>query len=250
MGMAHSVAALLNKICYFCSMSNVNPDATIKIILADDHALVRDGIRALLEEESDLEVVGEVSNGLEALETVTQKRPDILIIDIRMPQLGGIETVELLNSSEVSATKCIILSMHDSEEYILKSVQAGAAGYLLKDTDKNEFIKAIHTVQGGGKFFSGDISNVLVNNLLNPSPNTSEKTQAKRNKDNPFDLTNKELLVLELILQGFTNKEISKKLENSKRTIETHRFNLMKKMQVKNLMDLSKKAREHQLVQI
>ena len=221
-------------------------DRTIKIILADDHALVRDGIRALLEEESDLEVIGEVSNGLEALEMVSKNAPDVLIIDIRMPELGGIETVERLNKSNSADTKSIILSMHDSEEYILKSVQAGAAGYLLKDTDKSEFIKAIHTVQDGGKFFSGDISNVLVNNLLNPS--TSEKPKAKSNKEIPFDLTNKELRVLELILQGFTNKEISEKLQNSKRTIETHRFNLMKKMQVKNLMDLSKKAQKYSLV--
>ncbi len=219
----------------------------ISIVLADDHSLVRDGIRALLEEESDLEVIGEVSNGLEALEMVKDKKPKILIIDIRMPQLGGIETVERLNNTGKSPSKCIILSMHDSEEYILKSVQAGAAGYLLKDTDKNEFIKAIHTVHEGGKYFSGDISNVLVNNLLNPS--ASESTESKKkSKDNPFDLTNKELQVLALVLQGMTNKEISEQLQNSKRTIETHRFNLMRKMEVKNLIELSKKAREHNLV--
>lgn len=231
-------------------MSEPSQDNTIKIILADDHALVRDGIRALLEEESDLEVVGEVSNGLEALEMVNEKNPDILIIDIRMPELGGIETVERLNKVGTPSTKCIILSMHDSEEYILKSVQAGAFGYLLKDTDKNEFIKAIHTVQDGGKYFSGDISNVLVNNLISPKTQGEKPQPSKRSKDIPFDLTNKELQVLELVLAGFTNKEISEKLQNSKRTIETHRFNLMKKMQVKNLMDLSKKAREYQLVQV
>ena len=136
--------------------------------------------------------------------------------------------------------------MHDSEEYILKSVKAGANGYLLKDTDKKEFIKAIHTVNAGGKFFSGDISNVLVNNLFGASAtNPAPKNQSKQN---PFDLTNKELRVLELILSGLTNKEISEKLQNSKRTIETHRFNLMKKMKVKNLLDLAKKAQKHNLV--
>ncbi len=220
---------------------------TISIVLADDHSLVRDGIRALLEEESDLEVIGEVANGLEALDMVKEKAPHILIIDIRMPQLGGIETVERLNTAGQETTKCIILSMHDSEEYILKSVQAGAAGYLLKDTDKTEFIKAIHTVQEGGKYFSGDISNVLVNNLLQPAVSEQSKT-VKKSKETPFDLTNKEVKVLELVLAGFTNKEISEKLQNSKRTIETHRFNLMRKMEVKNLIELSKKAREHNLV--
>lgn len=219
----------------------------ISIILADDHSLVRDGIRALLEEESDLEVVGEVSNGKEAISIVKDKFPDILIIDIRMPEMGGIETVQLLNQEQIPI-KCIILSMHDSEEYILKSVKAGANGYLLKDTDKTEFIKAIHTVNEGGKYFSGDISNVLVNNLLNPDKTSEDPQASKKEKDIPFDLTNKELKVLQLVLSGLTNKEISEKLQNSKRTIETHRFNLMKKMEVKNLIDLSKKAQEHNLV--
>ncbi len=217
---------------------------TIEIVLADDHALVRDGIRALLEEEQDLDVVAEVSNGLEALDVVAQKAPDLLIIDIRMPQMGGIEAVEKLNLQKNLKTKCIILSMHDSEEYILKSVKAGASGYLLKDTDKTEFIKAIHTVQNGGKYFSGDVSDVLVNNLFA----SKEDVVVEKSEDEiPFDLTKKELKVLELILEGYTNKEISEKLQNSKRTIETHRFNLMKKMEVKNLIDLTKKARAHNL---
>jgi DNA-binding NarL/FixJ family response regulator len=220
----------------------------ITIVLADDHSLVRDGIGALLEEEPDLDVIGEVSNGLEAIQMVEDLAPDILIIDIRMPELGGIETVERLNENPDLKTKCIILSMHDSEEYILKSVQAGASGYLLKDTGKTEFVKAIHMVQEGGKYFSGDISNVLVNNLFSSGKNINDKSTSKERKSNPFDLTNKELKVLELVLAGYTNKEISEKLKNSKRTIETHRFNLMKKMKVKNLIDLSKKASEYNLV--
>ncbi|WP_349351620.1 response regulator transcription factor [Flagellimonas sp. MMG031] len=227
-------------------MQNSEVQDAITIVLADDHSLVRDGIRALLEEEPDLDVIGEVSNGWEALKMVGDKSPDILIIDIRMPELGGIETVEKLNAKDSSNTKCIILSMHDSEEYILKSVQAGANGYLLKDTGKSEFVKAIHMVHEGGKYFSGDISNVLVNNLF--SSDKKAKTSTKEKKNNPFELTNKELRVLELILAGYTNKEISEKLENSKRTIETHRFNLMKKMDVKNLIDLSKKANKYNLV--
>ena len=220
---------------------------TISIVLADDHALVRDGIRALLEEESNLKVIGEVSNGNEAITMVKEKQPDILIIDIRMPEMGGIEAVEKLNSKKTN-TKCIILSMHDSEEYILKSVKAGANGYLLKDTDKNEFIKAIRTVEEGGKYFSGDISNVLVNNLFGQGSSTQNTMTSKSNKTNAFDLTNKELQVLNLVLSGYTNKEISEQLQNSKRTIETHRFNLMRKMEVKNLIELSKKAREAGLI--
>lgn len=219
----------------------------ITIVLVDDHSLVRDGIRALLESEADLEVIGEGADGLEAVKLVHEKNPDILIIDIRMPNMTGIETVEKL-SAENAAVKCIILSMHDSEEYILQSVAAGAKGYLLKDTGKVEFIKAIHAVQEGGKYYSGDISNVLVNNLLNPTKKSTESPKSDTRTSKPFDLTNKEIQVLELVLSGLTNKQISEKLQNSKRTVETHRFNLMRKMEVKNLMDLSKKAQEFNLV--
>ncbi len=214
---------------------------TIQIILADDHALVRDGIRALLDDEEDLQVIGEVSNGKEAMKMVIEKQPDILIIDIRMPKMDGIQAVENLNKNNIPV-KCIILSMHDSEEYILNAIKAGAYGYLLKDTGKQEFIKAIHTVQEGGKYFSGDISNVLVNNLFNQEEKIKTPEVPEKSKSNPYDLTTKELEVLKLILAGYTNKEISEKLEKSKRTIETHRFNLMRKMQVKNLIELSKKA--------
>ena len=170
-----------------------------RIVLADDHALVRDGIRSLLETETDLEVIGEASNGKEAIELVEKVHPDLLIIDIRMPVMNGIDAVEVLTKSN-SQVKSIILSMHDSEEYILKSISAGANGYLLKDTDKTEFIKAIHTVRDGGKYFSGDISNVLVNNLLSSNKPLVKKEKQGSVGDNVFDLTNKELQVLELVL--------------------------------------------------
>ncbi|MGS0525836.1 response regulator transcription factor [Zobellia nedashkovskayae] len=220
---------------------------TTSIILADDHSLVRDGIRALLESESDLKVIAEASDGIEAIEMVNKNTPDLLIIDIRMPRMTGIEAVEKL-SAQNSPVKCIILSMHDSEEYILKSVKAGALGYLLKDTGKTEFIKAIHTVRDGGKYYSGDISNVLVNNLLGSTTKIDETPKNVTSTSNQFDLTNKELQVLELVLSGLTNKQISEKLQNSKRTVETHRFNLMRKMEVKNLIDFSKKAQQFNLV--
>ncbi|MEO9659908.1 MAG: response regulator transcription factor, partial [Maribacter dokdonensis] len=216
-----------------------------RIVLADDHALVRDGIRSLLETESDLQVIGEASNGKEAIDLVAEVNPDILIIDIRMPVMNGIDAVAELTQSK-SSVKTIILSMHDSEEYILKSISSGANGYLLKDTDKSEFIKAIHTVREGGKYFSGDISNVLVNNLLGGKNEIVKKEETpKKTGENVFDLTNKELKVLELVLSGLTNQQISEKLQNSKRTIETHRFNLMRKMDVKNLIDLSKKSQKY-----
>lgn len=212
----------------------------ISIVLVDDHAIVRDGIKYLLEENENLEIIGEGSNGIEAIELVKNLEPDILIIDVRMPEMNGIEAVKIINSKPVK-TKSIVLSMHDSEEYILESIEAKAMGYLLKDASKDEILKAIQTVYQGEKYFSGDISNIIVNNLLKKkSTTTSEEITPK----NDFNLTKKEIEILNLVLLGKTNKEISEELNKSKRTVETHRFNLMKKMNVKNLIELSSKAKE------
>ncbi|WP_139957520.1 response regulator transcription factor [Flavicella sediminum] len=215
-------------------------EETIRIILADDHLLVRNGIKSLLEAESTLDVIGEASNGKEALELAKETNPDILIIDVRMPIMDGIEAVGYL-SDYAPNTKAIVLSMHDSEEYILKSIKAGASGYLLKDTGREEFLKAINTIYKGGKYFSGDISNVIVSNYLQNTSNAAKVSNAPKNA---HGLTKKEIEILSLILSGMTNTEISDNLGKSKRTIETHRFNLMKKMNVKNLIELSSKAKE------
>ncbi|MBG7629416.1 MAG: response regulator transcription factor [Bacteroidetes bacterium] len=221
----------------------------IRIVLVDDHAIVRDGIKYLLEEDENLTIIGEGSNGLEAIELVKNLNPDLLIIDVRMPEMNGIEALKLINSTPTN-TKSIVLSMHDSEEYILESIEANAMGYLLKDASKAEVLKAIHTVYNGEKYFSGDISNIIVNNLLKKSsPEDSLKTNqthisSEETSSNTYNLTKKEIEILQLVLLGKTNKEISEELNKSKRTIETHRFNLMKKMDVKNLIELSSKAKE------
>ncbi|WP_111708766.1 response regulator transcription factor [Lutibacter citreus] len=224
----------------------------ISIVLVDDHAIVRDGIKYLLEEDENLTVIGEGSNGLEAIELVKNLQPDLLIIDVRMPEMNGIDAVKAINSTDTK-TKSIVLSMHDSEEYILNSIDSKAMGYLLKDASKAEVLKAIHTVYNGEKYFSGDISNIIVNNLMKKSlSSTSEDptTELKSNfvPKNTYNLTKKEIEILQLVLKGKTNKEISEELNKSKRTIETHRFNLMKKMEVKNLIELSSKAKEFNLI--
>jgi len=216
----------------------------ISIVLVDDHTIVRDGIKYLLEEDESLKVIGEGSNGLEAIELVKKLQPDLLIIDVRMPEMNGIEAVKKINSTP-NNTKSIVLSMHDSEEYILESINANAMGYLLKDASKAEVLKAIHTVYNGGKYFSGDISTIIVNNLQKKaSDHTPSNTITSEESENDYNLTKKEIEILQLVLLGKTNKEISEELNKSKRTIETHRFNLMKKMDVKNLIELSSKAKE------
>jgi two-component system nitrate/nitrite response regulator NarL len=216
---------------------------TIRVVLADDHVFVRDGIKSLLENEPNITVVGEATDGVEALTLIDKLQPDLLILDIRMPNLTGIEVVEQLRSKN-NLVKIVMLSMHESEEYVLKSIQAGADGYLLKGSSKEEFLKALHTVANGGKYFSGDISSILIGQLTNPSlPLESKKTL-----DEEQLITKREKEILKLLLSGKGNKEIAEALDISKRTAEVHRFNLMKKLKVKNLMELSNKATEYSLL--
>lgn len=219
-------------------MSNI-----IRVVLADDHVFVRDGIKSLLENEANIEVVGEAIDGADALEVVTASKPDLLIVDIRMPNLTGIEVVEKLRG-ENNNVKIIMLSMHESEEYVLKSIKAGADGYLLKGSSKEEFLKALHTVAAGGKYFSGDISSILISQLTN----SSTSLEPKQSLADEMMITKREKEILTLLLSGKGNKEIAEALDISKRTAEVHRFNLMKKLKVKNLMELSNKATEYSLL--
>lgn len=216
---------------------------TIRVVLADDHVFVRDGIKSLLENEANITVVGEATDGLEALTAIDQLQPDLLILDIRMPNLTGIEVVEQLRSKN-NQVKIVMLSMHESEEYVLKSIKAGADGYLLKGSSKEEFLKALHTVSNGGKYFSGDISSILIEQLTN----TKQSLETKQTLDEELLITKREKEILKLLLSGKGNKEIAEALDISKRTAEVHRFNLMKKLKVKNLMELSNKATEYSLL--
>lgn len=212
----------------------------IRIILADDHVLVRDGIKALLEDQKDLEVIDEASDGKEALQILENKTPDLLIVDIRMPEFSGIEVVKALKKQD-HPVKTLVLSMHDSEEYVLQSVEAGADGYLLKGSSKEEFLKALHTVHSGGKYFSGDVSSILVENF------TSRPKSPGVIAEDRFSLTKRERQILSHVLEGKSNKQIAEELNISKRTAEVHRFNLMKKLKVKNLIELANKAKEYGL---
>src|SRR4051812_47891518 len=124
----------------------------INIVLADDHILVRNGLKAMLDSDTGINVVGEASNGLEALEVARKLRPDIVVLDIRMPEMTGLDAAAKMGEYAPNA-KAVILSMHDSEEYVLQALDAGAYGYLLKDTDKNEFVKALKQIHAGNKYF-------------------------------------------------------------------------------------------------
>lgn len=217
----------------------------INVVLADDHVLVRDGIKALLEDQLGIVVVDEASNGKEAIEVVKKNKPHVLIVDIRMPEMNGIEVVGKITKL-YPEVRTLVLSMHDSEEYVVKAIQAGADGYLLKGASKEEFVKALTKVASGGKYFTGDVTAIIMNNFVNGNINTAETSKSKV-VELPFKLTKREKQILTLVLQLKNNKDIADELQISKRTAEVHRFNLMKKLEVKNLMELSNKAKEYQL---
>ncbi|WP_198342456.1 response regulator transcription factor [Polaribacter sp. SA4-12] len=218
----------------------------INVVLADDHVLVRDGIKALLEDQTGITVIDEASDGKEALEVIVKSKPHVLIVDIRMPEMNGIEVVAEITKNKIDV-KTLVLSMHDSEEYVVKSIQAGADGYLLKGASKEEFLKAVHKVAEGGKYFTGDVSSIIMNNFVNG--NTNKAAEPKKEIPTlPFKLTKREKQILVLVSELKNNKEIAEELSISKRTAEVHRFNLMKKLEAKNLSELTSKARKYQLI--
>lgn len=217
----------------------------ITVVLADDHVIVRNGIKALLENEEDIRVIGEASNGKKALEIARDLQPDIILMDISMPVLNGIEATRYL-PEVATRTKSLILSMYDREEYVFQSIESGASGYLLKDSEKGELLKAIKEVANGGKYFSSPVANILAENYLNSLKKKKEqpKMQSSLHLED-FDLTKKEIQILELVARGMSNKEIAHKLDKSIRTVETQRFHLMKKLGLKNVVELVNFAKEH-----
>jgi len=176
----------------------------INVVLADDHVLVRDGIKALLEDQDGVAVVDEASNGKEALEVVSRNKPHVLIVDIRMPEMNGIEVVGAMSKSHKDV-RTLVLSMHDSEEYVVQAIQAGADGYLLKGASKEEFLKALHKVASGGKYFTGDVSAIIMNNFVNGNVKSSKTSETP--KEDPFKLTKREKQILNLVLELKNNKD-------------------------------------------
>lgn len=211
----------------------------LRILLAEDHTLVRAGIRALLESLEDVEVVAEASDGREALRLARAHHPDILLMDITMKELNGLEATARL-AKERAATRVIILSMHADQAYVHQALQAGAAGYLLKGSDLAELELALKAVARGDTYLSPAVSKGLVGGLL------SGKTPA----NNPLDeLTPRQREILQLIAEGRTTKEIAARLDLSIKTIETHRAQLMERLDIHEVAGLVKFAIRVGLVQ-
>ncbi|MEX0928768.1 MAG: response regulator transcription factor [Balneolales bacterium] len=205
----------------------------IKVIIADDHYLVRYGIRSAIEKAEDITVVGEAGSGKEAIELFEELNPDVSVIDITMPNLNGIETTRSIIKMDPGA-KIMILSMHINEEYLNQVLNAGAIGYLFKNCDKQELIEGVRSVATGEKVFSKKISELMTARYVN-----------QHNDATGTILTPREKEILELISQGNTSQQIAGLLIISPRTVETHRTNLMRKLEIRNTAGLVRYAIEN-----
>lgn len=216
----------------------------IRIILVDDHYVVRNGIRALFDDVEEIEVIGEASNGVEAIAKVKELAPDIAILDISMPQMNGLDAADIIHK-QFPGTKSLIMSMHDNKDYILRSLEVGADGYLLKDSSKEEIIKAIKTVSEGEKYYSGSVSGTIVNGYMNifSNPQGSEFDRKKTK------ISKQEKSILAHLVQGRNSREIAEELTLSVRTVDNHRARMMKKLGVKNAVELVKLAIEEKLLE-
>jgi len=208
----------------------MNENGKITVALADDHAIFRQGLKALLEAERDIEVIGEAATGREAIELVMGKAPDVVVMDITMPDITGIQAADVIKT-RLSASKIIILSMYGDEEYVDQAIQSGVDAYLVKDTVAGELIKAIREVVKGNAFFSPSVSTIL---------RDRQKRQLER--DNPGELTLREKEVLQFVAVGKTSREIGDILNISPRTIDKYRQQLMEKLEIRDVAGLTRYA--------
>ncbi|QJX47194.1 response regulator transcription factor [Hymenobacter taeanensis] len=215
----------------------------IRVLLVDDHSIVRNGIQALLAQEPDIEVVGQTDNGQSLLELLAHTPTDIVLMDVAMPVLDGFATMPLLQE-QFPGVRVLVLSMLGHETDVYRMMQAGAAGYVMKNAESQEFVYAIRMVATGRPFMCTELGLSLLQRLVKrPNPDVIPGTKRR-----PGNLTEREKEVLQLLAEGFTNAEIAEKLFTSKRTIETHRQNIIEKTQVKNTAALMRYAVSHGLI--
>jgi DNA-binding NarL/FixJ family response regulator len=204
-----------------------------KILLVDDHAVVRKGLISLLEDEKQINIIGDVAGGEEALLFASNNLPDMLLLDLNMPNMSGTETAKQFSKLYPSVKK-LVFSMHNNAEYILNSIENGVDGYLLKDCDKEEILEAIETVSGGDRYFPQSVSAILVGALQNKNKKSGSVNEGKITKI----LSKKETQILKLIAEGKNSKDIAEKLDLSIRTVSNHRANMLKKTNLNNTAEL------------
>jgi DNA-binding NarL/FixJ family response regulator len=211
-----------------------------KILIADDHAMVRDGVKNLISKNEELEVIGEAENGKHAIELFEALKPDLIILDISMPVLNGMEVAREILSKSPSAN-IIMLSMYDDGDYISRCIECGVKGYVIKNESGSELELAIKTVLLGNNYFSRHVQDVIVKKY-------TETVSKRKPKDEAIKLTQREIEIIKLIADALTTQQMADKLFISPRTVETHRANLMKKLAVKNAVELIRKAQSLELI--
>jgi DNA-binding NarL/FixJ family response regulator len=200
----------------------------IRVLVVDDHAILRDGIRSILESQDDIAVIGEAENGLQAIEALKSELPDIVLMDISMPGMNGLEATRFIKQ-RFPQVKVLILTQHDNHEYISPALQAGAAGYVLKRSGRREMLNAIRQVHEQGAFLAGRITRQVLQDY-------SQEPGHLRSEENR--LTERERQVLRLIIEGRSNKEIGAELGISPKTVSVHRTNVMAKLDVQTTVEL------------
>lgn len=215
----------------------------IRVLVVDDHDIVRYGICSVLKSSADIEVVGEASNGVIAVQKYNELTPDVILLDISMPEMNGIETTRNIIKNHADA-RILILTMHLNEEYLNQVLSAGASGYILKNTDIGEMLNAIRSVAEGKQIFSAPISSIMTEKYVR-----SAQYKHDDGDSNTPNLTKRETEILQKIADGKTSQEIAEVLFISPRTVDTHRANLIQKLGVKNSAGLVRYAIENQLVE-
>jgi len=208
------------------------------VLIVDDHTMVRESLVSVLQADGGVQVVAQAADGIEAIEKAMQTRPDVVIVDLSMPRLGGVEVVRRLREA-LPATRVLVLTMHQEDEYVLQAVRAGASGYLVKDSAASELLAAVRSLHAGRGYFGPQAARTLAEQLQHP----------ERTLDDPYGrLTPREREVLHLIAEGLTTKEIARRLDISTKTAENHRGHVLEKLDVRNTAELVRYALRKGLV--
>ena len=212
---------------------------TIKVLIVDDHSLVRTGVISLLRDVSEIEIAGEAENGNEAIAKCLELKPDVVLMDISMPGLGGMDATEIIKKNWPSIN-VLMLTMYENEEYIFSSIRKGALGVLHKNVSKAELIKALKTVAEGKRYFGASLSQMMIESLLKKF----QEDDTDKAKDKVI-VTKREKEILHYVASGLSNQEIAEILEISSRTVDTHKTNLMQKLNLKSTAALARYAFEN-----
>ena len=218
----------------------------IRILVADDHSVVRKGVRTLLEDEVDIEVVGEAPDGDEAIDLIPVVKPDVLFLDITMPRMSGIEALQII-TQQYPKIRILMFSMHNNKDYILKSVQYGAAGYLQKDTDREEILRAVRAVVDGELYYPPSASTVIIRHWVVPETASLKEDISHSSKSRSSiwnKVSSREAQILTCLTEGMNSQEIAKKFDISTNTVANQRASILKKVGVKNTVDLIRLALE------